>query len=239
MSCIGVSQTAVRRPPVVHVGSPGGLWWFLKKHIAKIVSDNKQMKNTSIHVCPKTAFVGWPSTETRRISSFHNCLSFNHHFRKLFKLVYRKHVVMITLTTGIRFSPIHLHAILGVENFMKVRMYANFLWSCLWLLKVWDALSSIFGIENLTDEWTGTTFTACTLCKTWKSTYMWYICNDFGLEIDCPKWGFSWFSSVSSGKCQDSCLKLGHDHLLPHPLQFIIHVSSLHSISCSLNCWKC
>jgi hypothetical protein len=51
---------------------------------AKIVSGTEQMKNTPIYVCAKTTFVGWPSTESTRISSFHNFLSFNHYFRKYF-----------------------------------------------------------------------------------------------------------------------------------------------------------
>jgi hypothetical protein len=59
------------------------------------------MKSTPTHVCAKTAFVGWPSTESRWITSFHNFLSFSHYFRKYFKLLYRKNVVMVTLTTGI------------------------------------------------------------------------------------------------------------------------------------------
>jgi hypothetical protein len=50
---------------------------FGKKIIAKIVSDTERMKNTPVHVCAKTAFVGSPSTENKRISSFHNFISFN------------------------------------------------------------------------------------------------------------------------------------------------------------------
>jgi hypothetical protein len=61
------------------------------------------MKNTPILVCDKTEFVRWNSTESKRICSFHNFLSYNHSFRKGFKLVYRKNVVMVTLTTGIKF----------------------------------------------------------------------------------------------------------------------------------------
>jgi hypothetical protein len=63
---------------------------FGRKSIEKIVKDTERMKNTPIHVCAKTAFIGWPSTESRRISSFHNFLSCNHYFRKYLKLVYRK-----------------------------------------------------------------------------------------------------------------------------------------------------
>jgi hypothetical protein len=61
------------------------------------------MKSTFIHVCAKTAFVVWPSTESGRISSSHNFLSYNHYFRKCFKLVNIKNLVMVTLTTGITF----------------------------------------------------------------------------------------------------------------------------------------
>jgi hypothetical protein len=50
---------------------------FGRKNIAKIVSDTERIKNTATHVCAKTAFVGWPSTESRQISSFHNFLPFN------------------------------------------------------------------------------------------------------------------------------------------------------------------
>jgi hypothetical protein len=57
-------------------------------------------------------------------------LSYNHEFRKYFKLVYRKNVVMATLTTVINVSPIQLHALLGVGNFTKVvRVCADCLWS--------------------------------------------------------------------------------------------------------------
>jgi hypothetical protein len=41
---------------------------FRKKSLAKIVSGTQRMKNTLVHVCAKSAFVGWP-TENRRISS--------------------------------------------------------------------------------------------------------------------------------------------------------------------------
>jgi hypothetical protein len=39
------------------------------------------VKNTAIFVCSKTSFLGWPSTESRRISSFPNVLSCNHFFK--------------------------------------------------------------------------------------------------------------------------------------------------------------
>jgi hypothetical protein len=68
------------------------------KHCQKL----NERKNP-IHICAKTAFVGWTSAEIKRISYFHNLLSFNHYFRKCSKLLYIKNVVMITLTTGIMF----------------------------------------------------------------------------------------------------------------------------------------
>jgi hypothetical protein len=43
-----------------------------------------------------------------------------------------------------------------------------------------------------------------------------------------PDWGFSWFSSVLPGECQDSTLNLGHNSLLPNPFQFSIHSSPYH-----------
>jgi hypothetical protein len=53
----------------------------------KLCQTLKEGKNTPLDVCAKTAFVGHPSTESRRINSFHKFLSFNHCFRKYFKLV--------------------------------------------------------------------------------------------------------------------------------------------------------
>jgi hypothetical protein len=67
-----------------------------EKALQKLYHTLNEWKNTPIHVCAKTAFVGWPSTER----SFHNFLFYNYYFRKCFKLVYRKHVVTLTLTTG-------------------------------------------------------------------------------------------------------------------------------------------
>jgi hypothetical protein len=88
-------------------GSPGGprrsTCGFGRKIIAKIVSDTELMKNIPTYVCAKTASVGWPSTESRRNSSIHNFSSFNHCFIKYIKLVCRKSMVMVTLTTVIMF----------------------------------------------------------------------------------------------------------------------------------------
>jgi hypothetical protein len=57
-------------------------------------------------------------------------------------------------------------------------------------------------------------------------------------ETGYTDWGFLWFSSVPSGKCCDSNLKLGHDSLLPHPFLFIIYISPLHSTLYNLSHWK-
>jgi hypothetical protein len=48
----------------------------------------------------------------------------------------------------------------------------------------------------------------------------------------------SWFSSVTPDNCRDRTLKLGHDHFLPNPLQFIIHLSPYNSTLYSLHYWK-
>jgi hypothetical protein len=39
----------------------------------------------------------------------------------------------------------------------------------------------------------------------------------------------SGFTSVHPCKCQESALKLGHYRFLPNTLQFIIHLSPIHS----------
>jgi hypothetical protein len=73
---------------------------FRRKSNAKIVSDTERMKNTPSHVWAKTTFVDWPSTESMQISFFHKFLFLNNYFRKCFKLVYRKNVATVTLTTN-------------------------------------------------------------------------------------------------------------------------------------------
>jgi hypothetical protein len=60
----------------------------------------------------------WPSTETRRISSFHNFLSCSHYFRKYFKFVYTKQFRYGNFDHRYNVSAIHLHALLGVRNFI-------------------------------------------------------------------------------------------------------------------------
>jgi hypothetical protein len=60
-----------------------------KESIAKIVSDTQGMKNTPMHICAKTVFVGRPSTEVHELDlSTTSYLSFSHYCRKFFKLVY-------------------------------------------------------------------------------------------------------------------------------------------------------
>jgi hypothetical protein len=63
-----------------------------------------------------SAFVGWPSTESRLITSFiTSCPFFNHYFRKYFKLV---SAVMVTSTTDIVFPLFtFMHALLGCGEF--------------------------------------------------------------------------------------------------------------------------
>jgi hypothetical protein len=78
------------------------------------------MKNAPKHVCAKTAFVGWPSIESRRISSSRNFLSYNHEFRKRFKLVYRKKCGYGNFDHRYNVSPVHLYALFGAGNFTKV-----------------------------------------------------------------------------------------------------------------------
>jgi hypothetical protein len=58
----------------------------------------------------------------------------------------------------------------------------------------------------------------------WHSCFilMWSWVQILALATVYPDWGFSCFSSVSPGKCQDSALLLGHDRFLPYPFQFII-----------------
>jgi hypothetical protein len=73
-----------------------------KRTVQKFISGTARIKNTPIHVCVKTAFTGWPSTESRKSSYFHNFLCFSHYCGKYKKLVYRN-VVMVTLTTGLMF----------------------------------------------------------------------------------------------------------------------------------------
>jgi hypothetical protein len=97
------SSSADQRQGFSNCGPQRSAGGFGGKSIAKIVSDTEPMKNTPIHVCDKTAFIGSPSAKIGRISYFHNFLYFSHYFRKYFKLVHRKTVVMVTLTTGIMF----------------------------------------------------------------------------------------------------------------------------------------
>jgi hypothetical protein len=107
--------------------------------LQNIESNTEQMKNTTIHVCARAAFVGWPSTESRRISCFYNFLSFSHYFWNSFKLM--KKCGHGNFNHWYNIYPIHLHALLGVGNFMKVvHVCADGPWSGLRLPKFWDTL---------------------------------------------------------------------------------------------------
>jgi hypothetical protein len=59
--------------------------------------------------------------------------------------------------------------------------------------------------------------------------------SNLGPETGYTNCGFSWISSVPPVKYKDSTLKLGHERLLPHLLQFIIHLSTFHSTLHSLS----
>jgi hypothetical protein len=93
------------------------------------------MKNTPIHICAKSDFVGRPSTRSRQVISFHKFVSLNQYFKKCFKLVktcgygnfdHRSNVPLI-----------HLHALFGVRKSTKMfRVCADRLCSGPRLLKV-------------------------------------------------------------------------------------------------------
>jgi hypothetical protein len=55
-------------------------------------------------------------------------------------------------------------------------------------------------------------------------------------ETGCPDRDYMVFS-VPPGKFRKRTSKLGHDHFLPHPFQFIIYLSSLHSALCTRIDW--
>jgi hypothetical protein len=99
------------------------------------------MKDTPIHVSVKTAFIGWPSAQSRRISYFYNFLFFINYFIKYFKFVYRK-CGYGNFYHRYNVSPIHLHTLLCVGNFTKVvRVCADRLWSGQRLPVVWVTLA--------------------------------------------------------------------------------------------------
>jgi hypothetical protein len=55
---------------------------------------------------------------------------------------------------------------------------------------------------------------------------------------DRLSWFFLWFSSVRAGKFCGSTSILGHNRLLPHRFQFIIHLSPFNSTLYNLSHWK-
>jgi hypothetical protein len=54
------------------------------------------------------------------------------------------------------------------------------------------------------------------------------------LIYPCVVWWLN-LSSVPPGECRDNTLKLGHNHFLPNPFQFIIHIPAYHSTLYSLS----
>jgi hypothetical protein len=79
---------------------------FGRKSVSKIVSDTGRMKNTPIHVCAKTSFVGGPSIESGPVLCINSCSSVII-LERYFKLVYRKNVVKVTFNYLYNVSPIH------------------------------------------------------------------------------------------------------------------------------------
>jgi hypothetical protein len=62
--------------------------------------------------------------------------------------------------------------------------------------------------------------------------------SDLSLETGYHHWDFSWFSSVTPGKCRDCPLKLGQDCFLPNSFPFIINLSPFHLTVYNLSYWK-
>jgi hypothetical protein len=70
-----------------------------RRALQKLYQTQEELKTHPYMSASRTAFVGRPSTECRRISPFNNFLSFEHYLRIYIKLLYTKNVVMVTLTT--------------------------------------------------------------------------------------------------------------------------------------------
>jgi hypothetical protein len=98
-------------------GSAGG---FGRKSILKIVSDIEREKNTLIHVSAKTVFVSSPPTESRRMSSFHNFLSFNHYFKNILNYCLEKKCGYGNFNYGNILFSYPLAYNFGCGNFTKV-----------------------------------------------------------------------------------------------------------------------
>jgi hypothetical protein len=97
------------------------------------------MKTTSTQVFAKIIFVGWTSTGSRRIISFHDFLSFMIMLGNI--LNNRKKCGYGKFNHRYNVSPIHKHAVLGVEDFTKVvSVCAESLWSGARLPKVCETL---------------------------------------------------------------------------------------------------
>jgi hypothetical protein len=110
-------------------------WWsapvrqvdsFERKRIAKIVWDTELMEKIHPYMSVPILSLLVDSTESRRISYFHNFLSFSYYFRKYFTLMYRKTFGYGNLHHQHNVSPIRLRALLDAEKFMKaVRVCAD------------------------------------------------------------------------------------------------------------------
>jgi hypothetical protein len=73
--------------------------------VSQVVRRGCQKKNLqqlyqTPNKCKKHPYMCVKKCLCRRINSFHNFLSYNHYFTKLYKLAYRNNVVTVTLTTG-------------------------------------------------------------------------------------------------------------------------------------------
>jgi hypothetical protein len=102
-----ISQTMAQGPLAVR-GGPHAV--SEENALEKTVSDTERTKNTSIHVCAKSAFVGRLSLESRRISSFHNFLDLQSLFYKIRTISELRKCGKVTLPTGIMvllFTSVH------------------------------------------------------------------------------------------------------------------------------------
>jgi hypothetical protein len=84
-------------------------WFWKTMHSRNYIRHGKN-ENVPMHVCAITAFVGWFSTESRQISSFHNFLSFGHYLENASNQCIKKcgygnfnHDIMFFLFTCLHF----------------------------------------------------------------------------------------------------------------------------------------
>jgi hypothetical protein len=121
-------------PAVLQVVRGGSQAILEEKRLSIIILDTERMKNTPIHICAKTVFFGWTSTESRRNSSCPSIIILENTLNWCI-------IGYGNLNHQCNVSPIHLHALLDVGNFTNVvRVCANRLWSVQLLPKVWETL---------------------------------------------------------------------------------------------------